>query len=250
MRTRTRLPLALLVALAVVNVPPWLMYKGNTIASVCAIDIPAGSTTPPAAIAGNEPVQVADAVEEHILDPIAVTAPASSNEQGATKATAALPESDDAFDGSQLTPSLQATIITDDLLLNDTTLEEEVVPLVPEPEVASPSDPAAPAPPRRTRYSHTYYAKLSVEPGTQEARVQHANVAQALMTLPGKVTIRHEFGMDADDVLNVISFKLEGSGDGLEQVAALDGVIGIYPVVSTLGSFEHLSEKRTGKKVY
>lgn len=237
MRTRTRLPLALLVALAVVNVPPWLMYKGNTIASVCAIDIPAGSATTPAAVAGNEPVQVADAEEEQsILDPKAAIVPASSlssNEQEAAEATVAEPKSDDAFDGSRLTPSLQATIIT-----NDLTAEEEVAPLEPEPEVVSPPDAAAPAPPRRARYSHTYYVKLSAEPGTEEARVQHANVARALMALPGTVTIRHEFGMDVDDVLNVISFKVEGSGDGLEQVAALEGVIGIYPVVSTLGSLQ------------
>ncbi|KAG0028854.1 hypothetical protein BGZ82_008226 [Podila clonocystis] len=207
------------------------MYKGNTIASVCAIDIPAGSTTPPAAVAGNEPMQVADAVEEHtVLDPVAATVPASSNEQDATEAKAALPESDSAFDGSRLTPSLQATIITNDMLLNDASPTEEVAPLDPEPELTNPPDGAAPAPPRRARYGHTYYAKLSAEPGTEEARVQHATVAQALLALPGKVTIRHEFGMDADDVLNVISFKLEGSGDGLEQVAALEGVIGIYPV--------------------
>ncbi|KAG0356485.1 hypothetical protein BG005_004590 [Podila minutissima] len=205
------------------------MYKGNTIASVCAIDIPAGSATTPAAVAGNEPVQVADAEEEQsILDPKAAIVPASSlssNEQEAAEATVAEPKSDDAFDGSRLTPSLQATIIT-----NDLTAEEEVAPLEPEPEVVSPPDAAAPAPPRRARYSHTYYVKLSAEPGTEEARVQHANVARALMALPGTVTIRHEFGMDVDDVLNVISFKVEGSGDGLEQVAALEGVIGIYPV--------------------
>ncbi|KAG0332559.1 hypothetical protein BG000_009906 [Podila horticola] len=237
MRTRTRFPLALLVALAVVNVPPWLMYKGNTIASVCAIDILAGSAKPPAAVTGNEPVQVADAVEEHsILDPIAATAPASSSEQEATvateatEATDALHESDYAFDGSRLTPSLQATIIAEDLALSDATPEEEVASLAPEPEVTSPLDEEAPAPPRRARYSHTYYAKLSAGPGTDEARVQHGDVAQALLALPGRVTIRHGFGMDADDVLNVISFKLEGSGDGLEQVAALEGVIGIYPV--------------------
>ncbi|KAG0027455.1 hypothetical protein BGZ81_005628 [Podila clonocystis] len=226
MRTKMRFPLALLVALAVVNVPPWLMYKGNTIASVCAIDIPAGSITPPAAVEGNEPVQVADVVEEHtLLDPVVATVPVSSNEQDATEAKAALSESDNAFDGSQLTPSLQATIISNDLLLNNRSPTEEVAPLDPEPELTSPPDAAAPAPPRRARYSHTYYAKLSAEPGTEEARVQHTNIAQALLTLPGKVTIRHEFGMDADDVLNVISFKLEGSGDGLEQVAALEGVI-------------------------
>ncbi|KAG0086258.1 hypothetical protein BGZ92_008284 [Podila epicladia] len=209
------------------------MYKGNTIASVCAIDIPAASATTPAAVTGNEPVKVADAMEQRTLDPKAAIVPASSSssssEQEAAEATAEQPKSD-TFDGSWLTPSLQANIITNDLPLNDLTVEEEVAPLLPEPEVPSPPDAATPEPPRRARYSHTYYAKLSAEPGTEEARVQHANVAEALMTLPSKVTIRHEFGMDTDDVLNVISFKIEGSGDGLEQVAALEGVIGIYPV--------------------
>ncbi|KAG0236491.1 hypothetical protein BGW42_003397 [Actinomortierella wolfii] len=50
------------------------------------------------------------------------------------------------------------------------------------------------------------------------------------MALPGKVTIRHEFGADADDVLNVISFGIEGNSQGLEDVANVEGVIGIYPV--------------------
>ncbi|KAF8988842.1 hypothetical protein BGZ52_010819 [Haplosporangium bisporale] len=233
MLTRTWFPLALLVTLAVVSVPPWLIYKGNTIASVCAIDVPAGSEAPPPTVAGDEPVQAANtAMEQSILGPSIKTVLKSSpsSEQEATEAKESLPESDDSLDDSRLTPSLQATIIANDLLMNDSAPAGEIAPPVPDPEVTSPPETDAPAPPRWARYTRTYYVKLSAEPGTDEARVQHVNVAQALMDLPGKVTIRHEFGRDSDDVLNVISFKLEGSGDGLEQVAALDGVVGIYPV--------------------
>ncbi|KAG0366756.1 hypothetical protein BGZ54_004918 [Gamsiella multidivaricata] len=84
--------------------------------------------------------------------------------------------------------------------------------------------------PRRLMLAQTYYARLSAEPGTEKARAQHIAVAAALKSLPGHVLIRHEFGTDEDDVLNVISFKFEGDTDGLEQIAALEGVIGIYPV--------------------
>ncbi|KAF9922857.1 hypothetical protein FBU30_007000 [Linnemannia zychae] len=80
------------------------------------------------------------------------------------------------------------------------------------------------------RLISAYYARLSAVPGSEEAKAQHILVRETLLTLPGKVTIRHEFGMDEDDVLNVISFKLEGHSEGLEEVAALQGVIGIYPV--------------------
>ncbi|KAG0213891.1 hypothetical protein BGX28_003315 [Mortierella sp. GBA30] len=86
-----------------------------------------------------------------------------------------------------------------------------------------------PSSPRR-RISNTYYARLSAPPGTDEARKQHVVVRQALLSLPGLVAIRHEFGADEDDVLNVISFKLDGNSHGLEAVAALPSVIGIYPV--------------------
>ncbi|KAI1319598.1 hypothetical protein EDD11_003591 [Mortierella claussenii] len=51
-----------------------------------------------------------------------------------------------------------------------------------------------------------------------------------MKSLPGHVTIRQEVGRDEDAVLNVISFKLQGNIDRLEEVAALEGVIGIYPV--------------------
>lgn len=232
MRTRTWFPLALLVTLAVVNVPPWLMYKGNTIASVCAIDVPAGSGT---TLAGDEPMQVANAA---VNQSKIVLQSSSLSEQEATEAKESMSESGDSLDDSRLTPSLQASIIANDSLLNDTAPEEEIAPPVSDLEVTSPPETTAPAPPRRGKYSHTYYAKLSAEPGTDEARVQHLNVAQALMALPGKVMIRHKFGMDTDDVLNVISFKLEGSGDGLKQVAELNGVIGIYPVVCALRTIE------------
>ncbi|KAF8936266.1 hypothetical protein BGZ58_004404 [Dissophora ornata] len=86
--------------------------------------------------------------------------------------------------------------------------------------------------PKRRLLVHTYYAQLSAAPGTEEARRQHVAVVAALEALPGRVITRHAFGMDEDDVLNVVSFKLEGDIDGLEEVAALEGVIGIYPVAS------------------
>ncbi|KAF9579654.1 hypothetical protein BGW38_004009, partial [Lunasporangiospora selenospora] len=73
------------------------------------------------------------------------------------------------------------------------------------------SQPPTPAVPSQRRLVHTYYVELSAQAGTEEAKVQHQVVVQALQHLPGdgKITIRHEFGMDEDDVLNVISFKIE-----------------------------------------
>ncbi|KAF9908977.1 hypothetical protein BX616_011330, partial [Lobosporangium transversale] len=109
------------------------------------------------------------------------------------------------------------------------------------PSLSTPSPPSSELSPEQGDDSHiatlseqrsaqTYYARLSAPPGTKEAKAQHAAVLNALETLPGRVVIRHEFGIDEDDVLNVISFRLEGGADKLEDVAALDGVIGIYPV--------------------
>ncbi|KAF9973794.1 hypothetical protein BGZ73_002954 [Actinomortierella ambigua] len=78
--------------------------------------------------------------------------------------------------------------------------------------------------------TNNFYASLSAPPGTEEALLQHGAVIDALTELPGKVTIRHKFGAEPDDVLNVISFRIEGNSKGLEDVANVEGVIGIYPV--------------------
>ncbi|KAG0344026.1 hypothetical protein BG004_004797 [Podila humilis] len=232
-RTRSWLLAALLLVLAVVDVPPWLVYKGNTIAFVCSIDVanlqPHGAST--------------DATAEAVVTTKVYTD--GSEHEG------------NFFEDARLSPSLQASIVATNNInkasladMNDTSAQ----PTAPEQQHQEPQrrvvDTSIPAPsnfttltpnqppalnnenvpPRRVQYGHTYYAKLSADPGTEEARVQHVQVAQTLMALPGKVTIRHQFGMDPDDVLNVISFKLEGTNDGLERVAALEGVIGIFPV--------------------
>lgn len=82
--------------------------------------------------------------------------------------------------------------------------------------------------PDNSSMARMYYVLLSAPPGTEEARVQRSTVTAALTSLQGRVILRHEFGQDEDDVINVISFKLDGGNEGLEEVVA------IYPVVCLL----------------
>lgn len=245
-RTSTHLwiQLVLILVLTTINVPPWLMFKGNTIASVCALDVSVGSE-------GYEPnvvvVETQDQDGEHDERTREILAYVQGSQQQRQQQQRPLGcvDSD---------PSLEERIVAADPHLDSQSRgegdTEKVAPDAPQTplEVPSPQNPytsssddfVAPTPEQPTtgsthpirRLINTYYARLSAVPGTEEAIAQHAVVRKALLALPGKATIRHEFGMDEDDVLNVISFKLEGNSDGLEEVAALVGVIGIYPVVS------------------
>ncbi|KAF9568376.1 hypothetical protein EC968_002944 [Mortierella alpina] len=225
LRTRLRVQLALALVLVIINVPPWLMFKGNTIVSVCAVEVhnqqwPARAVSVAQASTDatehnkkeraspqQQPLQV-----DPIMNPVSHTSLQSSitaNTDSKTQAEG----SDTVVDtpGERITSSEEGN-----------SAETEIKPV---PEDSSPS----PSVPRR-RVSNTYYASLSALPGTPEAIAQHQTVRKALLALPGQVTIRHEFGADEDDVLNVISFKLEGNLDRLEAIAMLSGVIGIYPV--------------------
>lgn len=265
----------LFFVLLAINVPPWLVFKGNRIAAVCALEVmapyPPPSSFPP--VVRDSPLdeserrsgQTAFSVEQIDLE---------AEEENKEQEVAAENRKDDKStiyeDGPPLNPSLQAEITTGDLFENNPEgtrrepgVDQHQTPIpkdtpavvtapLPATETTPPSTTAPPLTPKadehekehgdadsttirkpsRHRRINTYYARLSAAPGTEDAREQHRAVSQALLALPdSKVTIRHEFGMDEDDVLNVISFKIEGSGDGLEEIAALDGVIGIYPVV-------------------
>ncbi|KAF9405082.1 hypothetical protein BGZ94_003767, partial [Podila epigama] len=242
----------------IISVPPWLMFKGNTIASVCALDAPDNARASVleentnAHVAQESPGGAPDRTMEHILDESTIEVktadPGAETDEGAGEETdvatvshkSSSPigeEPHQEIDNPDATTETPAEVTPiESSPGNDEEEEDESV-------IVSPPEDG----PRPIRTSHMYYAKLSAEPGTEEARLQHISVARALRELPGKVVIRHEFGMDADDVLNVISFRLEGSGDGLEQVAAMTGVIGIYPVRTRkrpksipLGSLQHI----------
>lgn len=254
--THLWIQLILFLVLATINVPPWLIFKGNTIASVCAFDV---------SVAGNDPrtVVVESAVQnqddEHDDQTRQSQARVEGYQQQHQQRPLGFVKSDPTLDPTPLS-DLQGRIVTTDPDLNvhsggeDTKREARdaqqtplETPSPPNPDTHSPDDSSPPSvteqpplssPPVDTspirRLTNTYYARLSAIPGTEEAKAQHVLVREALLALPGRVTIRHEFGTDEDDVLNVISFKLEGNRDGLEEIAALAGVIGIYPVVSDL----------------
>ncbi|GJJ70047.1 hypothetical protein EMPS_02396 [Entomortierella parvispora] len=276
-RPLVRTPVVLFFVLLAINVPPWLMYKGNRIGAVCALEVTAPESPPSnfQPIVGDSPLddfasrsgQSAFSVEQLDLE--------ADKEDRAQEVVAADEAVEDkgsiSVKGSPMDPSPQARIITGDLKDNNkenipqdqehevdqqeapspkSTPAVEDAPLptteaapsaIPPPPLSPKIDEHEKAPgdadttkigkPSRHVQTNTYYARLSAPPGTADAREQHRVVTQALLALPdGRVTIRHEFGMDEDDVLNVISFKLEGSGDGLEEIAAMNGVIGIYPV--------------------
>ncbi|KAF9982049.1 hypothetical protein BGZ75_006585 [Mortierella antarctica] len=228
LRTRLRVQLALALVLATINVPPWLMFKGNTIVSVCAVEVqhqqwPAGgANVAQAGIDATERNREERAPQQQqqqrplhvdpIMNPVSYTSLQSS-------ITADADSKGQTDETDTAVPTADESIVS---------LDEGNRPgseINPVPQDSSPS----PSVPRR-RVSNTYYASLSALPGTPEAVAQHQAVREALLALPGQVTIRHEFGADEDDVLNVISFKLEGVKDRLEAIAMLPGVIGIYPV--------------------
>jgi hypothetical protein len=207
----TRLHIVFLLVLLAINVPPWLVFKGNRIAAVCAFEIPSPPGTPQTNFghivhdtpADQEAVAGSTGQAVFVVDPIDDVEMNEDEEQSTPYAAHVNDENTVSLGGSPLNPSTEAGL---------------------------PSSP--PSTTARRQRSNTYYVRLSALPGTEDAREQHLTVTEALLSLPdSKVTIRHEFGMDDDDVLNVISFKLEGSGDGLEEIAAMEGVIGIYPVV-------------------
>ncbi|KAG0318389.1 hypothetical protein BGZ97_003889, partial [Linnemannia gamsii] len=258
-RTTTHfwIQLVLFLVLTTINVPPWLMFKGNTIVSVCALDV---------SVAGNEPnmVVLESAVQNQVGEHDDQTRQTQAYVQGfqqqqQQQKPLGFVESDPSLDPTPLS-GLQGRIVTADpdqdlqsgggdaeRGAKDAEQSPLEAPSPPNPDILSPDDSSPPSVTEQTpllpppvnaspirRLANTYYARLSAIPGTEEAKSQHMMVREALLALPGKVTIRHEFGMDEDDVLNVISFKLEGNRDGLEEVAALAGVIGIYPVVSDL----------------
>lgn len=231
------------------------MFKGNTIAFVCALDVSVDAE-------GYKPNVVVvetltqDQDGEHDEQAREVQAHVQGfqqqqQQQQQRQRPLGFVESDLSLDSTPLS-GLQGKIVAADPQLDsqsrsrEDTEEATDTPQTPleapspqNPETSSPDDLAAPVTEPTTGSAHpirrlinTYYARLSAVPGTEEAIAQHALVRKALLALPGKATIRHEFGMDEDDVLNVVSFKLEGNSDGLEEVAALAGVIGIYPVVS------------------
>ncbi|CAO3564026.1 unnamed protein product [Mortierella alpina] len=210
LRTRLRIQLALALVLVIINVPPWLMFKGNTIVSVCAVEVQ--DQQRPA-----ERVSVAQA---------GIDATEYNTEDRASQQQQQTPLHVDPIMNPVSHTSLQSSITADDSIVS---LSEDSKPraneIDPVPQDSSP----LPSVPKR-RASNTYYASLSALPGTPKAIAQHQTVTEALLALPGQVTIRQEFGADEDDVLNVISFKLEGDKDRLEAIAMLPGVIGIYPV--------------------
>ncbi|KAK3829969.1 MAG: hypothetical protein J3R72DRAFT_456417 [Linnemannia gamsii] len=223
--THLRTQIVLFLVLTIINVPPWLMFKGNTITSVCALDVPAGG--------GSAQVESNVVVESPLTglqgsivaaDPQQNTESSSAQSGGDAETKEAVPMQDHQqqtpLDAPPPTLSKPEAPVSDD-----------------EPPATTETPPTLPPLPKgnagtpiQQRRGNTYYARLSAIPGTEAAKAQHTLVREALLALPGVVTIRHEFGMDEDDVLNVISFKLQGNGDGLEEVAALEGVIGIYPV--------------------
>lgn len=191
-RASTWISLTLILSLTAIHVPTWLTFKGNTIGFVCAIDTP-----PLSSPAGTS---VKPDAEQKALDPV---------------------------HRSSVQASFIAAPLVDGNQNSDGTSSLDSEPIQPEPSrkdspIIGPHNPSL---------ARMYYVRLSAPPGTDEARTQHSTVTAALTSLPGRVTIRHEFGKDEDDVINVISFKLEGDNEGLEQVAALDGVVAIYPVV-------------------
>ncbi|KAG9063681.1 hypothetical protein KI688_003792 [Linnemannia hyalina] len=249
-RTSTHLwiQLVLFLVLTIINVPPWLMFKGNTIASVCALDVSFGGE-------GNEPnvVVVETLTQGQDGEHDERTREGQAHVQGFQQQQRPLGfvKSDPSLDSIPMS-SLQGSIVVADPQLDSQSrsggdMEKEAkdaqqtpleAPSPQNPDTSSLDDLVAPVtePPTTgsthpiRRLINTYYVRLSALPGTEEAKAQHALVRNALLALPGKVTIRQEFGRDEDDVLNVISFKLEGCSDELEEVAALPGVIGIYPV--------------------
>ncbi|KAK5823345.1 hypothetical protein F5H01DRAFT_317862 [Linnemannia elongata] len=254
-RTSTHLwiQLVLFLVLTIINVPPWLMFKGNTIASVCALEVSfGGEGYEPNAVVVETMTQEQDGEHDQRTRKAQTQVQGFQQQQQQQQQTPfGFMESDSSMDPMTFS-GLQGSIIDADSQLDsqsrggvDTEREAKDAQQTPleapspqNPDISLPDDLAAPVtePPTTgsahpiRRLINTYYARLSAAPGTEEAKVQHALVREALLALPGKVTIRQEFGMDEDDVLNVISFKLEGDSDGLEEVAALAGVIGIYPV--------------------
>ncbi|KAG0216902.1 hypothetical protein B0O80DRAFT_499051 [Mortierella sp. GBAus27b] len=199
LRTSIWIHTVLTLALVIVRVPPWLVFKGNTIGFVCAIDT--SSLTRRTKL----DTEVADGTQD--LDDL--HEPLEQSPQHTRDITDHTV--DDIHTGVSYTSGIKGSSNVNA-------------------DPAQPDMPNEVPVPRSRPLIRTYYVRLSALPGTEEARIQHTVVVAALTALPGRVTIRHEFGMDEDDVLNVISFKLEGDSEGLEDVAALSGVIGIYPV--------------------
>ncbi|KAF9146907.1 hypothetical protein BG015_011473, partial [Linnemannia schmuckeri] len=248
--TQFRIQLVLILVLTIINVPPWLMFKGNTIASVCALEVSVGGEgyepnvvvvessaqdqdgeyegrerQAQAHVQGYQQQQQQRPLEFVESGPSLNLIPLSGLQEGIVAAGPQLDlQGGGGGDTEREAKNAQQTPLEAPPPQNpDTHSIDESTPPVKEP-------PAIESTPPIRRLINTYYARLSAIPGTEEAKAQHALVSEALRALPGKVMIRHEFGMDEDDVLNVISFKLEGNSDGLEEVAALAGVIGIYPV--------------------
>ncbi|KAF8946099.1 hypothetical protein BGZ47_001301 [Haplosporangium gracile] len=240
-----------ILVLTIINVLPWLMLKGNTIASVCALAVSVGGEGyEPNIVVVESSAQGQDGehkerekqVQAHVQgyqqqqqqqrplgfveidsspDPILL-----SGLQGGIVAAASQLELQSGGGGNtemEVKVAQQTPLEAPSPQNPDTHSTDESTPPVNEPPATGSTTP-------NRRLINTYYARLSAAPGTEEAKAQHALVREAMLELPGKVTIRHEFGKDEDDVLNVISFKLEENSDGLEEVAALAGVIGIYPV--------------------
>ncbi|KAG0199598.1 hypothetical protein BGX33_011545 [Mortierella sp. NVP41] len=271
-RTKVWIHIVLVLFLAIIEVPPWLMFKGNIIAFVYVLDAPihagarGGDLRVDKGGAGtetrNEPT-VDEAVElAEKQDPVDERRELEEAQAGAYKTYLEQKPLGFKEPDPSLNPvypaGLQTDIMAADPIENSNPEsgketaatkdeKEDVAPTepsadsLPSPPTVPPTSPPEPSteppptkpplssPPIR-RLINTYYARLSANPGTEEAKAQHILVKKALLALPGKVAIRHEFWMDENDVLNVISFKLEGNSDELEEVAALDGVIGIYPV--------------------
>ncbi|KAG0291090.1 hypothetical protein BGZ96_005492 [Linnemannia gamsii] len=250
--THLWIQLVLFLVLTIINVPPWLMFKGNTIASVCALDVSVTGNDPRTVVVESD-VQNQD--DEHDDQARQTQTRVQGYQQQHQQRPLGFVRSDPSLDPTPLS-GLQERIMAADSDLNLQSGGEDTergardaqqtpleAPSPPNPDTHSPDDSSPPSvteqpplssPPIDTspirRLTNTYYARLSATPGTEEAKAQHVLVREALLSLPGKITIRHEFGIDEDDVLNVISFKLEGNRDGLEEIASLSGVIGIYPV--------------------
>ncbi|KAK3818786.1 MAG: hypothetical protein J3Q66DRAFT_387644 [Benniella sp.] len=197
-RTRAWLSLTLILPLTTTHVPSWLTFKGNTIGFVCAIDtLPLSSP----ASASAEP----DAEQE-------------AQKQGL-----------EIHDSAQRA-SLQVSFITTSPV-DDNNIKEGTSSLGSDSIQSEPHRKDSPIKgPDNPSMARMYYVLLSAPPRTEEARAQHTTVTAALTALPGRVILRHEFGQDEGDVINVISLKLDGGNEGLEEVAALNGVVAIYPV--------------------
>ncbi|KAF9288891.1 hypothetical protein BGZ68_010424 [Mortierella alpina] len=220
LKSAVDLLLALALVLVIINVPPWLMFKGNTIVSVCAVGVqnqkwPAKGVN--VAQARTDATEDRASQQQHPLHVDPAMNPVSQNSLQASITADTAPKDLDGTDA--INPTTDDNVDSSD---ESSGLEKEINP-VPQDALQPPSVP-------RRRVSNTYYASLSALPSTPEAIAQHQTVREALLALSGQVTIRHEFGADDDDVLNVISFKLEGDKDQLEAIAMLPGVIGIYPV--------------------